>query len=49
LSSHFFYVISLKAVILNDIKKVEQLLKTGKNINEKDEHGRTALHYGEII
>ena len=24
-------------------------MKTGKNINEKDEHGRTALHYGDII
>jgi hypothetical protein len=33
----------------NDIEKVQQLLKTGKNINEKDEYGRTALHYGEII
>jgi ankyrin repeat protein len=37
------------AVILNDIRKVEELLKTGKNINEKDEHGRTALHYASLL
>lgn len=38
----------LKAVVLEDLNKVKELVKTGKSVNINDNNGNTPLHVAVI-